>query len=310
MLGDNPRRHVKEIEKLNEYVKTGKILNYELKENKLIIELYNDLYKIVVTHEIDIPNDYLYKKKIYINGLEYKFNISKLIIDFIFDNYPILNNKIDYIDELISFGIKFIIINVNLLNITYKDREYVLNLINKHTGYISINNINLLYNEELNLVENIMKFIDNNDKIKILIYCHPYNIKFEDNNTPDKYVHYDIDIIRKYTYEYTQREKEYDLFTIDNKNGGTIMTDGFSDDFYLFFSNFFDIVFLPDCGGNWYYYQESGEFDKFINIIENTKRIVKGKVIFSKIINDDFLEKLKGMYKFDYINKNHLYFIY
>ena len=92
--------------------------------------------------------------------------------------------------------------------------------------------------------------------------------------------------------------------TIDVFEGGRIWYDGFSDYFLESALEFYDTVFIPDCGGNWYTLQDVDINPKeFISLIEKIKIIVKptGSLWISKIFSDEMKLTLEHYYKRKFI---------
>jgi hypothetical protein len=104
----------------------------------------------------------------------------------------------------------------------------------------------------------------------LLILCHPKNIPIRDNKIEN---HWYADIINDICDNFEMKINE--VTTVDIKEGGTLKLDCFTKGFYLYNMNSFDFVIAPDCGGNWFHYQEADNRDGF-------KTLVKGIVLTAK----------------------------
>lgn len=126
---------------------------------------------------------------------------------------------------------------------------------------------------------------------KVLVYCHNYDI-----NTRG---HFMLDFIGKKINDYNVSDLPLKIETLDISPGGTYTCDGFAHHSDCRFPHKFDLVFLPDCGGNWYKYQIANYWDGLIEIIENVKGLINpgGHLIFSKVINPEFAKIVKRKYK-------------
>lgn len=115
----------------------------------------------------------------------------------------------------------------------------------------------------------------------ILIYCHP--TKLDDTYWKLKFLKsrlsfYNID------YDLT-KIKTVDINCLDEY---CIKKDGFSKDFIEENKNKYRFIFVPDCNGNWWNYQEKwNNVDKLVDLImEMNKMIVKGGILcMSKFTN-------------------------
>jgi hypothetical protein len=326
MFANIYNRHSTEIEKLEEYKYNNIIYDYEYKNGNDIDELniiyFNDLYNLLIPYKILVPKRYIYDKVIIYNNKNYHFILSDMLIEYVCKY--IIKKNIDYLDELLSYDLstfEFVIIDINNFEIYTNNKKYLLHIDNNYKDlnyYFKLNNILFKYDSSISLIDNILKYIKK-DKFNILIYCHPYCIEdIKLNNSPEKYVHYDIDNIRKYVYDFLDKSKidnksNIIVDTIDIRTGGSIVYDGFSEEFYEFFEDHFDMVFLPDCGGKWFEYQKrftDENLQSLIDIIESSKRILteNGEIIFGKIINEQIMEIFKSKYKYD-IDGFNIYFI-
>jgi hypothetical protein len=98
---------------------------------------------------------------------------------------------------------------------------------------------------------------------KVLILCHNkmVNGKFEPlvlNN--HWYGSPELQIFQRIFAEYNLKGKPI-FETIDIIPGGTYQADAFSDEFINQHINDYDIVMVPDCGGPWYYLQNTDLYD-------------------------------------------------
>jgi hypothetical protein len=137
----------------------------------------------------------------------------------------------------------------------------------------------------------------------VLILCHPKPV------TGTFYPDYQLNNHWWGGYDgkkniYKRLFEEYGLIgepifeTIDVKQGGTYVADAFSDEFINSNINKYDLVMVPDCGGQWYEYQSDingnlSEDEKntrksfLIALCINLTKVVKngGIICFSKFMN-------------------------
>jgi len=145
--------------------------------------------------------------------------------------------------------------------------------------------------------------------VNILVYCHPKKIEKEEDHF--LYSHF-IHIIENYS-----RDK-YKIYTLDIKGNSDFMVDGFSDEFITTQNNKWDIIFIPDCAGQWVENQDVWtphrpfKIDWFLDKIPKIVNMLKknGELYFSKIVNsDNQTQIINGLNKLGYFTStNHFDF--
>ena len=130
--------------------------------------------------------------------------------------------------------------------------------------------------------------------IRMLIYCHDDTITYrKENKEGDKlWSHeqggaYKCSIIVERIIDMNGwGDSNIHIDTIDILPGGTFKEDGFSDTFIDKHVGKYDLVYLPDCAGDWYKLQTEGrkDFDTLLLIILSISRLVKkeGILVLSK----------------------------
>lgn len=115
---------------------------------------------------------------------------------------------------------------------------------------------------------------------KMLVYCHPHPIKKAGD-------HFLWNFFSETVAKEGKKMSDFAISSMDILPGGTIQADGFSDDFVQKHLNEYNLVFVPDCGGNWIKYQDpilnlNGIYD----LISTVLKVVKpqGKLILSKFV--------------------------
>ena len=174
-------------------------------------------------------------------------------------------------------------------NITYKiifDSDYPFR-------QPSINNIPIIILDNTPRTS-IKTLLEQSRKPLFIVYCHNKSIK-----QPDDHFMYDIfNSIANNTID------KYILKTVDIIGTPDILRDGFSIEFCKEFEDKIDILFLPDCGGEWYLLMETGEPSKIYELIKQLMIMVKktGTAYFSKLFIAesviDSIIKLLNCHKF------------
>jgi hypothetical protein len=151
---------------------------------------------------------------------------------------------------------------------------------------VAIDNLDMMVN-----IKNLLDLLDF-DK-KVLILCHNKLVTgtFDPLTLNNHWFGlYDIfpRLFKKYNLEGNP------LFeTVDVKPGATYQEDAFSDDFINSHQCEYDLVMVPDCGGNWVDFQflESEDSEPLIKLCLKITQMVKpnGIILFSKFINRDYL---------------------
>ncbi len=163
---------------------------------------------------------------------------------------------------------------------------------------------------ENKLTEHVKRFAKDH---LMLVYCHPRKI---DLNYPG--THFQVPNFNVLLNEKGMQNAE--VFAVDieipERTRGDLKADGFNDQLLERNKEMFDMVWLPDCGGPWYTYQNSlTDKSKFIELIKKVSKIVKpgGTLMLSKFllfkleeivdaIKDDFKEvKIKTFADNQYI---------
>lgn len=146
------------------------------------------------------------------------------------------------------------------------------------------------YKKKLKKYKKSKKMIGGVDPIKMLIYCHPhilyydpdqpinkkfiFKVKDQDNNI--KTIHYyQSPVLESIIEKNGWIGREFIIDTIDIVPGGTLIEDGFDSSFIESHPNEYDLVFVPDCAGNWYYYQSDARasWERSTGILLNSMRI-------------------------------------
>jgi hypothetical protein len=145
---------------------------------------------------------------------------------------------------------------------------------------------------------------------KVLIYCHPHKV-FWINNT--LYGHWMAPLMQQIILQMIEKKTDNVIIkTVDIIKGGDFNEDAFHENFYKKHCNEYDLIFLPDCAGEWYYLQCNYEEDyvihlkhdnycykspdelkeMFLNIIKNVDSMLKngGRLYISKFIQTGFYE--------------------
>lgn len=175
---------------------------------------------------------------------------------------------------------------MNLSEILTEKNYKILNNDNKNIIYLEIDSKNFIIKYENNnfYINNIIIDTKTNLKDKLndylkydcnfLIYCHPRPYD----------THWQIDYFHSITQKLGFKNVKYSTLDIINKPD--ILADGFKGEFIEINSKYpiYDIVILPDCGGDWYL--KNDDTITIFNIINNILKIIKegGKLYLSKII--------------------------
>lgn len=130
--------------------------------------------------------------------------------------------------------------------------------------------------------------------IRILIYCHEDIITYrKENKEGDKLWSHDqkgaykcSNIVEKIIDMNGWGDSNIHIDTIDIISGGTFKEDGFSDTFIDKHVGEYNLVYLPDCAGDWYRLQTDAQkdFETLLLIILSISRLVKkeGILVLSK----------------------------
>ena len=132
--------------------------------------------------------------------------------------------------------------------------------------------------------------------INILVFCHRNLITLSSGKYSG---HWNlecfldtIDLFIRNTYggSYDPRAHNLIFQTIDVKSGGNYVDDGFSLSFCQRFQGQFDLVYLPDCGGQWYHLQEAHNYEEFRHLLNNVLLLINshGVIWTSKFIYPEF----------------------
>lgn len=134
----------------------------------------------------------------------------------------------------------------------------------------------------------------------MIIYCHPTYVSQGDMNKTDPYdgkwgrsltPHWQNETIATMVVLYEISETvSIDIKHVDKK----YRVDGFSRSFIDAHAGLFKVVFLPDCGGEWYEFQRDNKIDEMKALINNLKKLLKrgGILVMSKIINKSMFKKI------------------
>lgn len=145
-----------------------------------------------------------------------------------------------------------------------------------------ITNIGIEWNIHTSLIQILKTQIERDEnEFKILIFCHA-------KPTIDNHFLYnDIMILAKEAG--IDETKPFTIDTLDIIEGGTYKVDGFSDEFINVNLNKYNLVVIPDCGGDWVSFQEPNYEELLIDKIINVLKLVKdnGIIVFGKIISDN-----------------------
>lgn len=142
------------------------------------------------------------------------------------------------------------------------------------------------------LVEKLYNFTTH-----ILVYCHNKKIKTDMNHTKIDNGHWQFEIFNSIINMYNLNN--IIIKTVDILPGGDYMADGFSDDFINKYSGKFNIVILPDCGGDFFTFQENKQIEKLNALFEKILRLLKinGILIVGKILNEDYYKQILGHFE-------------
>lgn len=130
--------------------------------------------------------------------------------------------------------------------------------------------------------------------IQVLVACHPRS--YYDKKRP----HWQTNTFNEILRRNNIKGSVY-FETIDILDGADHKADVFSPDFQRLHKDAYDIVILPDCGGQWFIQNENSE--ELIRLISGVKNMVKegGIIMAGKIINSNIakevLAKTKGEYQ-------------
>jgi len=141
---------------------------------------------------------------------------------------------------------------------------------------------------------------------KVLVYCHHCKINKKED-------HFLYDEIIKLSND------EAVIETVDIARAPDYKEDAFSTKFTSKHTLEYDLVFLPDCGGRWYFAQQGLIWDKYHKISYNLSEQesylrmmnlrdfvvlhigsmvkVNGKLVISKFVNPDFLPLLEAAFQ-------------
>lgn len=128
--------------------------------------------------------------------------------------------------------------------------------------------------------------------INVLVFCHPKLINLDGGHWNLDCFIKTIDVFINNTYgnQYDPSQHNVIFKTVDIKRGGNYVGDGFSRDFCTKYQGQFDIVYLPDCGGQWFQLQEDGNYEQFIELLNNITLLINsnGIIWLSKFIYPEF----------------------
>ena len=231
----------------------------------------------------------------------------EVIINQINEMEIIVNNKDDY-------TFKIVIENI------YPFKSPIINGINFSKNSIDFIDLNLTSNCPISEEDDKLIFYKKDTKIidllnilinkkNILIYCHPKsaNTHFLKNHLIipaliGEDINNDVEkekALNKGKLIYDKANKitlditNYESLNVFSNYGPTILADGFSDDF-IDKNQIYDYVFLPDCSGDWWFFQINKKYDKFINLILKLTKLLKidGKLIMSKFVNEKYYNQV------------------
>lgn len=115
---------------------------------------------------------------------------------------------------------------------------------------------------------------------KMLVYCHPRIIQKRGD-------HFLWDFFTETVEKNGSKINNFKISSVDVLPGGTWQGDAFSADFAKNHKDEFDLVFVPDCGGNWFHYQDPVlNLNGIYDLVSAALSIVKpgGKLLVSKFI--------------------------
>lgn len=149
--------------------------------------------------------------------------------------------------------------------------------------------------------------MEENNQLNILVYCHPRIITYKrlSNNDIEIENHWWSGIIKQIIIEQNLINKNIVIDTVDIKEGGTYHENGFSKKFINRFKNYYDLIFVPDCSGDFYYSQfnideiddELNDYTKKIKYIINQIDNYNDNENYNYIKSLDELERILGIYK-------------
>jgi len=129
--------------------------------------------------------------------------------------------------------------------------------------------------------------------ITVLVFCHPRKAtqSTEWHWNAECFVEtIDIYCMNTFSVPYDPQIHNVIFETIDVRSGGDIVDDGFSRSFCEAHRGQYDIVYLPDCGGQWYLTQQHHQYKEFVDLLENVILLIKenGVIWASKFIRPEF----------------------
>ena len=142
----------------------------------------------------------------------------------------------------------------------------------------------------------------------LLVGCHRRMVKMGKNQPNPISDHYLSEYIQflvdQYDIQYTYSADlnhpcfphKYDLFTaIDDQPLNESRKNKWR--------NYFKVVFLPDCDGNWAGFQEKNNVDGMIQLIRNVFTYISdtGVLVVSKIVKDNLFNQVNQVLESDYI---------
>lgn len=125
--------------------------------------------------------------------------------------------------------------------------------------------------------------------MNVLIVCHPKIIEVENNKIKN---HWYGPIICQILNFYNIDINEIVFNTVDIISGGTFNDDCFSENFQNNHRKEYDMVFMPDCGGDFFFSQNNNDITKFKNIIIGITSMLKdnSSILIDKFIYEQFKE--------------------
>lgn len=125
--------------------------------------------------------------------------------------------------------------------------------------------------------------------MNILILCHPKIIEIGNNKIKN---HWYGDIISQILNFYDIDINNITFDTVDIIPGGTFIDDCFSLNFQNNHLNEYDMIVMPDCGGEFYFSQRDGDIQKFKNILKGIMNMLKdnSSILIDKFIYPGFKE--------------------
>jgi hypothetical protein len=139
---------------------------------------------------------------------------------------------------------------------------------------------------DIHCLNKILHCVEEHSEKIMLIYCH--HRKYKDG-------HFMKELFDEIGQEYNITT----YLTLDNSssrfNNADIKADGFSDNFIVQNEEKYEVVYLPDCGGKWWEYQEKKRYKDLLELIQKVKKLVRpgGALFLGKFPYRECFEHIK-----------------